>query len=128
MASKSRNINAYSDCRTAFELAGRDGKATRLCRSKGQAIHYRQRLYQFRGLLVQELEEIYRARPETFEKAGTTPYDDIQCKLVELVPPARVGNETYTWAVEMNRVELGPLISAAGDVIVDEVIEPELLG
>lgn len=129
MASKSRNINAYADCRTAFELASRDGHAKRLCRSKGQAIHYRQRLYQFRGLLVDQLAEVYRARPETFEKVGTTPFDDIQCRLVELRPPAVINGESFPWAVEMNRVEHGPLISIAGDVIVDEVKdEQELLG
>lgn len=128
MASKSRNINAYSDCRTAFELASRDGHAKRLCASKGQAIHYRQRLYQFRGLLVEQLADVYRARPETFEKVGTTPFDDIQCRLVELKPPAVVAGESFPWAVEMNRVQHGPLISAAGDVIVDESPTEELLG
>ncbi len=129
MASKSRNINAYQDCRRAFEIASRDGHASRLCKTKGEAIHYRQRLYQFRSLLIDELTEVYRMRPETFEKVGTTPFDLIKCRLVELKPASVIQGVSYPWSVELEKTELGPLLSGAGEVIDTPVTnEEELLG
>lgn len=125
MASKTKNINRYADCRLVLELADRDGFAQKLFVSKGGAIHFRQRVYQFRALYTEFLAEGYRRRPETFEKAGTSPFDDLRCRLVELEPPVKIVAEgdieytatTYNWAVEITREKDTPVLDIHGNVV-----------
>jgi hypothetical protein len=114
MASRTKNLNMFADCRRAFELATRDGRAQKLCATKGAAVHFRQRMYQFRQLEAKNLFEVYRMRPETFEKAGTTPFDQIICRIepVDLT----VNGQHFEWAVNMYKVEETPLLNYRGEV------------
>ena len=114
MASRTKNLNMYVDCRRAFELAARDGRAQKLCATKGAAIHFRQRMYQFRQLEAKNLHEVYRMRPETFEKAGTTPFDQIICRIVPV--DLTVNGQRFEWAVNMYKVEETPLLNYRGEV------------
>jgi len=116
MSSRTKNLNMFADCRQAFELAARDGRAQKLFPEKGGAVHFRQRMYQFRSLEAKALESIYKmkGREGDFEKAGTTPFDQIICRIepVDLT----IDGRKYNWAVNMYRVEPTPLLNYKGDV------------
>jgi hypothetical protein len=145
MASKTKNINRYADCRLVLELADRGGFAKKFFVGKGGAIHFRQRVYQFRALYTDFLADSYRRNPATFEKAGTSPFDDLRCRIVELDPPVKIVNatvvddvsgkyvpdaETYYWAVEITRERDTPVQDVHGNIVKPENDEPEegLLG
>ena len=125
MSSRTKNLNMYVDCRRAFELAARDGKAQQLCVSKNSAIHFRQRMYQFRQLEAKRLEVEYRQPDRVandFEKIGTTPFDRLVCRIekVDITVSDRYGvTRRFEWAVNIERLEEVPLLNYKGE------IEPE---
>lgn len=130
MASKSKNINQYVDCRQLLDIANRDGYAQKLLRSKGSAIHFRQRIYQFRTLEMELLKHAYRSRIEDADKVGTSPFDKLRCRLVELDPPVEVGIERYTWAVDVVKEGDTPIRDIHGNIIESpqgpDLFEPEV--
>jgi hypothetical protein len=120
----------FADCRRAFELAVRDGQSQKLCVTRNSAVHFRQRMYQFRQLEAKALEDVYRMRPETFEMIGTTPFDKTICRIEPV--DVEVMGKKYEWAVNVYREEETPLLNYKGEVEPEYQApakdEPELLG